>query len=570
MNRLALITFSSAMAACFATVALTPNTAEACGGTFCDSGPNAMPVDQTGENVLFVITEEHVEAHIQIQYDPDAAADSFAWVIPVTALPEFKPGSQQLFANLLNGSVPTYGYDNQSDTCSNGGFFPGDNGNGVTGGSGTGDEGGQGDGDWEEEPDVVFEGTVGAFEVAVLDGGTVEGVMQWLGDNGYDQDPESEDILAEYLAEDFMFVAMKLTPGAAIDEIHPIALRYEGQEPCVPLRLTRIAAQDDMDVRVFFLGENRTVPVNYRHVLVNPLLIDWINFADNYKDVISLAVDAESADGNAFVTEYAGVSDVVSQAGLFDARWDKAPFEQLVDSPVGAYDALLNQGLMDCSYGECEWNHALIEGVVKQFIPVPDSVDETLFYECLECYEQSIDLEAWDAQGFADALEERIILPGAHALDLLEDNSYLTRMYTTISPNEMYTDPIFREHPSLDTVSNSRQGTLVRHCNDTATMTLPDGREVFLPDPSVWPDFGEPMPPEEKISEAMLAGAPLMLVDNTEEIDALLAEYNDQFIGDETEAGCGCNAPPSRAGAAFGFGLFCLAGVSLRRRRRQS
>jgi hypothetical protein len=48
-----------------------PDRADACGGTFCDSGPNAMPVDQTGENILFVIDGTTVEAHIQIQYDPD-------------------------------------------------------------------------------------------------------------------------------------------------------------------------------------------------------------------------------------------------------------------------------------------------------------------------------------------------------------------------------------------------------------------------------------------------------------------------------------------------------------------
>ena len=39
--------------------------ARACGGTFCDVGPAAMPVDQTGENILFVIDEGFVEAHVQ-------------------------------------------------------------------------------------------------------------------------------------------------------------------------------------------------------------------------------------------------------------------------------------------------------------------------------------------------------------------------------------------------------------------------------------------------------------------------------------------------------------------------
>src|SRR5690606_24077303 len=119
-------------------------------------------------------------------------------------------------------------------------------------------------------------------------------------------------ILAEYLADEFLFVALKLAVDTEVAEVHPIVIRYSGVEPCVPIRLTRIAAAEDMDIRVFFLDDARVVPMNYRHVLVNPLKIDWFNDGANYKEVISMAVDAHEADGNAFVTEYAGPSDVVS------------------------------------------------------------------------------------------------------------------------------------------------------------------------------------------------------------------------------------------------------------------
>lgn len=543
-------------------VLLAPSPAQACGGTFCDSGPNAMPVDQTGENVVFVLDDDQVEAHIQIQYDPDADAESFAWVIPVMAVPTFEAGSQQLFSNLLNGSVPTYGYNNQSDSC----MAPGGD-EGGTNGSGTGLTGGDdgaGDGDGDEDPDVVFQDTVGAFEISVLEGGTIEGVMDWLGDNGYQQDPNAEPILGEYLEEGFLFVAMKLQAGAGTDEIHPIVIRYEGSEPCVPLRLTRIAAEDDMDVRVFFLGEERTVPVNYRHVLVNPLMIDWINFADNYKDVITMAVDADSADGNAFVTEFAGSSAQISQSGLFSPAWDEAPAAALDASPVGLAELLRDQGQLDCESGTCDWMHPLIEGLLKQFVPVPGGVDEAEFYSCLECYEPEIDLEAWDAAEFATQYRERIIGPGEHALALLQQNPYLTRMYTTISPNEMTVDPIFRENPNLDPVPDQRIGTLTTHCNGAATMELPDGREVYLPDPTVWPTFQEEMPWEEKIDLAVETGPLMNLVDNTDQINALLADYNGSL---RTGGGCGCDVSRGGAGTVVGFGLFCLAGISLRRRR---
>ncbi|MCA9701040.1 MAG: DUF2330 domain-containing protein, partial [Myxococcales bacterium] len=294
--------------ACAAVLAFDPAPAQACGGTFCDTAPNSMPVDQTGENILFVLDGSSVEAHIQIQYDPDNDAEKFAWVVPMTAIPDFEVGSEQLFQNVLNGTVPTYGFNNSFENCSfdESGDEAGSTFADVSTDGGTEDTGTTG-------PEIVKQEVVGAFEIAVLQGGTVEGVMQWLADNGYQQDPAAEPILAEYLAEGYLFVALKLAMNTEVAEIHPIVLRYQGDESCVPLRLTRIAAVEDMDIRAFVLADGRAVPTNYRHVLVNPLKINWLQYASNYKEVITLAVDAFGADGNAFVTEYAGASNVVSQ-----------------------------------------------------------------------------------------------------------------------------------------------------------------------------------------------------------------------------------------------------------------
>ena len=49
----------------------------------------------------------------------------------------------------------------------------------------------------------------------------------------------------------------------AYGEIHPLAIRYPGIEPCIPIKLTRIAAVDDMAIRAFFLGDNRVAPTNW-------------------------------------------------------------------------------------------------------------------------------------------------------------------------------------------------------------------------------------------------------------------------------------------------------------------
>jgi MYXO-CTERM domain-containing protein len=554
---------------------LTPSTAQACGGTFCDTGPTAMPVDQTGENILFHIGDNSVEAHIQIQYDPDSGAEQFAWVIPVTAIPEFEVGSQLLFDAMLNASVPRYGLAVSNDFCGEG-----DPGQGLTGAADS-DGGGEtgGDNSGESEPEVVLQTTVGAFEISVLDGGTVEGVMTWLADNGYQQDPAAEPILAEYLADEFLFVAMKLSNRAGVDEIHPIVIRYEGVEPCVPIRLTRIAATDDMDIRTFFLQDGRVVPVNYRHVLVNPLKLDWVNNASNYKEVISMAVDAQEADGNAFVTEYAGTSTIIPTWQI-NPGWSSAPFAAFVDSPVGVIEELEAQGMLVCDndWGtECSFNHPLLESILDEFIPVPAGLDANEFYDCLSCYVDQIDLTAWNAGAFVQRLDERIIDPANRAIALVEANPYLTRMYTTISPSEMNADPIFRINHSLPDIPNQRFATQTNHCDGTATVTLPDGREVFFPDSTniVWPEFGDEMPWEEDVDQENMADdAPLVnLVDNTDEIDELLNAYNTRtkaLAEGLGGGGCACSIDTEdHEGLAFGLAGLGLLGLGLVRRRRR-
>lgn len=570
-----------------------PDRADACGGTFCDSGPNAMPVDQTGENILFVIDGTTVEAHIQIQYDPDTPADKFAWVVPVTALPEFSVGSQTLFNNLLAASVPTYGFNTSQEQCGQDPNAPPPNGSGGDDGGLSSDTAGDpGESDTADDgPDVLYKATVGAFDIVVLADNDVDSLMQWLGDNGYQQDEKARPIFEQYLKEGHLFVAFKLANNTEVAEIHPVVLKYTGDESCVPIRLTRIAAQEDMDIRAFFLGDDRTVPINYRHVLINPLKIDWPNFAMNYKEVITLAVDAFAADGNAFVTEYAGASDIVSQFGLYDPAWDPKAFSQL--EPVAVVDTLTQQNLISCFEDVetiCQYNHPLLQGVLLKHLPVPDGLSPDEFYSCLSCYADQIDLMAWDGDAFAADFEQRLVAPGQHAIELLTNNNYLTRMYTTISPDEMMEDPIFRPNRELPDVPNQLQATRLVRCDGHADWTLPDGRKVFVPNNGPWPDFVDELPYEEEVQTTAIKGAPMTLVNNTSAINKALDAWNNKMDpvegqlppgadepGDDPDedpghttdsnSNCSCDARAGAGSIAASLGLLGLLAIRPRRRR---
>jgi hypothetical protein len=600
----------AAGALCFAEA---PRSAHACGGTFCDTGPRAMPVDQTGENILFVMDAGKVEAHIQIQYRGDAAR--FSWILPVPALPEIEVGSDPLFAKLLAGTVPTFGYSTQRDACGTGGGSTGTTGGG-TGGLDPASPRDAGSGV------VVAQKQVGAFETTTLSGGADE-VVDWLGTNGYQMSDEAPALFQDYVARGYLFVAVKLTGGAGIDEIHPLVVRYAGSKPCVPIKLTRVAAVEDMGIRTFFLGTSRVGPTNFMSIELNPVRLDWMMLGANYKELVSRAADSSVANGKAFVTEYAGPTAILGSARLTPATWEPTQFPSL--SAIDAVDRMKQQGFLTCRRGPppnagpfstpfdtpiCTSTHPLVLPLLRDFIPPPAMLTvndggqtltdaasiEGYIYECPACYPNQIDTSRWDGPKFAAALADRIVNPSRHADALVATWPYLTRMFTTISPAEMTEDPEFEAMPNLPVRPLPAFATRRITCTGASGMTLPDGRSVALTPTSSWPGFTNEMPWVEKI-EALPAG--VVLVDNTARIGELLKLWNDSRewppssgtggaaggggtggsgamaaggagaeTADGSRAGCSCDLSGQKSSPS-GFALVFTAGLALRRARRR-
>lgn len=498
-----------------------------------------MPVDQTGENILFVMDGEYVEAHVQIQYEGEA--ERFAWVVPIQAEPEVTVGSEVLFDNLLNSTVPNYLTTTTFESCtvSTGAGFTGVGGSGsfTTTGTATSTSGTGG-------PVILFQETVGTFDVTVLQSGDATEVTDWLIENDYELAPEAPAILEDYVNLGHVFAAIKLTAGADVDTIHPLVFRYPGTEPCVPLKLTAVAAKNDMAVRAFFLGDDRVYPSNYRHVEFNPVRLDWVLNGSNYTSVVSRAVDEPVADGQAFITEYAGPSSAVPTSNIYNTSWDADALRGLDATEI--FGVLNSQGVLSCNSFQCNFVHPQILPLLRKHLPPPDGWTDVEFYMCVAsggqsvtttgtadttCLTEALQLD-FDAEGFADDYDGQIVEPGLHAVDLLSEWPYLTRMFTTIDPDEMTVDPIFQASPQLSLgVSQARRATQYVECAGDRTVTLPDQREVSLVG-TTWPLFSSAMPYAERIEELNDDGELVVLVDNTDLINDELAQWNALAMGD--------------------------------------
>ncbi len=162
----------------------------------------------------------------------------------------------------------------------------------------------------------------------------------------------------------------------------------------------------------------------------------------------------------------------------------------------------------------------------------------------------------------AAAIDERIVQPTRAAAALLAAFRYLTRLYTTLSPEQMNKDPVFSFNRTLPDVANVHNATLEVHCGPfggvdptkaPSTLVLDNGLRIEYPNgfPATLPT----LPYSARIEIVPEEGAPQIVVDNQ------------ALIQDRVGAG-GCSVAPGGRGAA-GMALVLGLLAALRRRRLQ-
>ena len=483
----------------------------ACGGFFCSQ----VPVEQRGEQIVFSYGPEGVTAIIQIAYQ--GSAEDFAWVVPVSGQPEVALGPDAIFSELRMWTDPRFSINwdwGDNSQCLDFGFA---------------EDAAVGNAAPTEEVDgggviVLDKQIVGPFIAVTLDATSAgaELLLQWLNDNDFDQPEESLPIIDHYLEQEFNFIAVKLKESATVGDLQPLMLTMpEADEPCIPLVLTRIAAAPDMPVTAWVFGEHRIVPINWFGVEINPKKIDWLTGGENYEAVATEAIN--EAAGHGFITEYA--KPFYTGNLLNQGQFDTAALATVTD-PAQFLDEMLMQNFP---------RNAQVQSLIQVHIPKP--AEEDLSEECktdqqfytwnLEtCLQQMPEDWVFDPVAFAADLEEKVVQPlisGQEMLDRVtnaEGTSYLTRLFSTVSPEEMTRDPIFEFNRDLGDVDNynSIEGSAV--CNDEDqwqldAITLTHGDESWtiegpFPD-GLWgmngDDFVDPFPEEAASGEIVIYSA---------------------------------------------------------------
>jgi hypothetical protein len=521
-----------------------PREAEACGGFFC----SRIPVDQSGERIIFTVDGGRVEAHVQIQYVGDA--QDFAWIVPVHGMPTLSVGAPAFFTYLAQVTQPQFRLTWEGSCASPFSVFA----DGATGGPVPTDAGSPG-------VEVLQQSQVGPYDSVILSATDAAALKTWLTSNGYDISATADSAIEPYVGQGYNFVALKLQKDRSVGELRPIVLGFEGTRPCVPIRLTAVAAQPNMPIIAYVFAAARAVPVNYRHVLINETRIDWLSGGANYTQVASRAVD--EAGGRAFLTELAG-----STAPFANPNEMQLPGANLDTSVLATKTHPVDFVLEVFSQNFPQGDGALF-AMFQRYIPIPQSLQGSVspqqFYNGIAFFRSDIDNDPgrapFDAVAFANELEGSIVAPLRRAREILVSHPYLTRLFTTMSAEEMTVDPEFDFNASASDVSNLHTATARPLCDseNRVRITLADGRYFTVSFASGPVSAG---PNAERVEQYTEEGPPATLVDNTAAIHAVIAR---QF-GGGGPGSCGC-----AGGTAAPLTVLALLAVrALNRWRRRS
>ena len=431
--------------------------AHACGGFFCQN----LPINQAGEQIVFRQEGSTVTAMIRILYSGDA--EDFSWVVPVPNMPDLSVGSDQFFDQLDLATRPQFILDRQGQEC----FvnIP------LASVDAVDDSGAV-----AESSDglvTVIDQVVGPFDVQTLQSDDPGALADWLAENDYDLTDRGEELIAPYIDEGMQFVAVKLRSGQSTGSIKPLIMSYQSETPVIPIRLTAVAAQEDMGVLVWVVADARAVPDNYLHVIPNYGRLNWFtgpfNAYASYQALVTAAM--EEAGGQGFATDYAGAVT----SNITSAFFSPDNLQSVLDSTSTIQDdaRFIAELLAQLPQQQEAFDF------LQTALPLPGGFDQFAYFDPISLQVAFETQQLSDARSaFSDFVVNSLITPLREAIALVPEGAYMTRLFTTISPEDMTVDPEFVFNSAMPEQPINRRALLELACTDAGTewqLTLGEG-----------------------------------------------------------------------------------------------
>jgi hypothetical protein len=279
MNRTVLIVGLSVTTSAIAVAGA--RDAAACGG--CFHPPTQTVSDITDERMLLSVSTLQSTLYDQLRYT--GSPSNFAWVLPIHGNVDVGLSADVLFDSIdvltetqINPPLPNCPAPN----CSFGGAGAA---SGAAANAGA------------EVPagtvTVTKQENVGPYATVQLHATDSSALANWLAQNGYDLSADVAPVIAEYVAEGFDFLAMKLLPNQGVQAMRPVRVTTPGASLSLPLRMAAVGTGPEVGISIWVVADGRYQPQNFPFFHIDDSALVW-DFAMNQSNYTTLRVQNEA------------------------------------------------------------------------------------------------------------------------------------------------------------------------------------------------------------------------------------------------------------------------------------
>ena len=242
---------------------------------------------QTCALPILSVAKDQTTLYDQIRYQ--GAPESFAWVLPIAGQVDVGLSADTVFGVLHNLTAtvvqapptrcpppPDCGYDEEAPQASAGGSA--DAGTSV---------------------EVLSQKIVGPYETVQLRSSDPDALTTWLTQNGFAIASDVAPVIADYVAEKFDFLALRLRPGQGVNAMRPVRVTTQGAAATLPLRMVAAGTGATVGITLWVVGEGRYEPQNFPSFFIPSaeLTWDWATGASDYKDLRAARAGALAGKG---------------------------------------------------------------------------------------------------------------------------------------------------------------------------------------------------------------------------------------------------------------------------------
>jgi Uncharacterized protein conserved in bacteria (DUF2330) len=278
MNRAKLI---GGLSVCASAIAVAgAHDASACGG--CFHPPTQTVSDITDERMLLAVSTQQSTLYDQLRYS--GSPSNFAWVLPIHGTVDIGLSADVLFDSIdvltetqINPPAPNC----PSPNC----FFAAN----AAASSGSAASGGLA----APAVTVLKQENVGPYATVQLHATDSSALDNWLAQNGYNVPADVAPVIAEYVAEGFDFLAMKLLPNQGVQAMRPVRVTTPGASLSLPLRMAAVGTGASIGITIWVVADGRYEPQNFPFFHIDDSALVW-DFAMSESNYTTLRVQNEA------------------------------------------------------------------------------------------------------------------------------------------------------------------------------------------------------------------------------------------------------------------------------------